>query len=151
MVDGLPRARLHPIEGCGHVPHRECPGLFLEALDQALSEPPPQPSEPADDDTVAEEESGSNVGKQAGSLRHNGREPPDAGVEVWAKRAQPPAIIERAAVARGDAGATTRGNPCSAGVLACDVSQSHGSRTCIRWCLQLVVPACRSTVDREAA
>jgi pimeloyl-ACP methyl ester carboxylesterase len=41
LVDGLPRARLHPINGCGHVPQRECPIRFLEALDAALSEPPP--------------------------------------------------------------------------------------------------------------
>ena len=43
MVDGLPRARLHPIKGCGHVPQRECPLRFLDALTTALAEPPPEP------------------------------------------------------------------------------------------------------------
>ncbi len=43
MVDELPRARLHPINGCGHVPQRECPIKFLEALTTALAEPPPEP------------------------------------------------------------------------------------------------------------
>jgi len=43
MVDVLPRARLHPIKGCGHVPQRECPLRFLDALTGALSEPPPEP------------------------------------------------------------------------------------------------------------
>jgi pimeloyl-ACP methyl ester carboxylesterase len=43
MVDGLPRARLHPINGCGHVPQRECPLRFLDALTTALAEPPPEP------------------------------------------------------------------------------------------------------------
>ena len=42
MVDGLPRARLHPIKGCGHVPQRECPIKFLEALTNALAQPPPE-------------------------------------------------------------------------------------------------------------
>jgi len=39
----LPRARLHPIKGCGHVPQRECPLRFLDALKTALAEPPPEP------------------------------------------------------------------------------------------------------------
>jgi len=43
MVDGLPRARLHPIKGCGHVPQRECPLRFIDALKTALAEPPPEP------------------------------------------------------------------------------------------------------------
>lgn len=42
MVDGLARARLHPIKGCGHVPQRECPIKFLEALTNALAQPPPE-------------------------------------------------------------------------------------------------------------
>lgn len=47
IVDGLPRGRLHPIHGCGHVPQRECPLKFLEVLKGALKlEPPaPQPME----------------------------------------------------------------------------------------------------------
>lgn len=71
MVDGLPRARLHPIEGCGHVPQRECPLRFLEVLDAALSEPPP-PAGEADDEEPADvlpPESGGD--QQAGSLLHN--------------------------------------------------------------------------------
>ena len=42
LLDGLPRARLHPVHGCGHVPHRECPDKVLEALTKALSLPPPE-------------------------------------------------------------------------------------------------------------
>ena len=45
MVDGLPRARLHPIKGCGHVPQRECPLRFVEALEEALAAPPVEPQE----------------------------------------------------------------------------------------------------------
>jgi pimeloyl-ACP methyl ester carboxylesterase len=41
LLDGLPRARLHPVEGCGHVPHRECPDTTLEALVAALAMEPP--------------------------------------------------------------------------------------------------------------
>lgn len=37
LLDGLPRARLHPVHGCGHVPHRECPDKTLEALQTALA------------------------------------------------------------------------------------------------------------------
>lgn len=44
MVDGLPRAQLNPIKGCGHVPQRECPIKFLEALTAALAQPPPEPT-----------------------------------------------------------------------------------------------------------
>jgi 3-oxoadipate enol-lactonase len=40
LLDGLPRARLHPVHGCGHVPHRECPGRFAETLRSALESPP---------------------------------------------------------------------------------------------------------------
>jgi pimeloyl-ACP methyl ester carboxylesterase len=36
---GLSRARLYPVKGCGHVPHRECPDRFAEVLRTALSEP----------------------------------------------------------------------------------------------------------------
>jgi len=44
LLDGLPRARLHPVHGCGHVPHRECPDKVAEALQTALAMPPPEPS-----------------------------------------------------------------------------------------------------------
>jgi pimeloyl-ACP methyl ester carboxylesterase len=37
LAAGLPRARLHIVEGCGHVPQRECPVAFLDALDAALA------------------------------------------------------------------------------------------------------------------
>ncbi len=36
LLDGLPRARLHTVHGCGHVPQRECPDTTLEALQAAL-------------------------------------------------------------------------------------------------------------------
>jgi len=42
LLDGLPRARLHPVHGCGHVPHRECPDKTAEAIDTALAMPPPE-------------------------------------------------------------------------------------------------------------
>ena len=42
MLDGLPRARLHTVRGCGHVPHRECPDKTLEAIESALAMPPPE-------------------------------------------------------------------------------------------------------------
>ena len=48
LLDGLPRARLHPVHGCGHVPHRECPDQTLKAIRAALTLPPPEP--------IAEEE-----------------------------------------------------------------------------------------------
>jgi pimeloyl-ACP methyl ester carboxylesterase len=59
MVDGLPRARLHPIKGCGHVPHRECPLRFVEALSAALAQPPAEPKPAsADPDVGTIEEAG---------------------------------------------------------------------------------------------
>ncbi|MBD3857176.1 MAG: alpha/beta fold hydrolase [Acidobacteria bacterium] len=42
LLDGLPRARLHTVHGCGHVPHRECPDKTLDALQAALALPPPE-------------------------------------------------------------------------------------------------------------
>jgi pimeloyl-ACP methyl ester carboxylesterase len=46
LLDGLPRARMHPVRGCGHVPHRECPDKVIEALRAALAmEPPELPGE----------------------------------------------------------------------------------------------------------
>ena len=41
LLDGLPRARLHAVHGCGHVPHRECPDKVIEVLQSALAMPPP--------------------------------------------------------------------------------------------------------------
>jgi pimeloyl-ACP methyl ester carboxylesterase len=49
LLDGLPRARLHPIAGCGHVPERECPLRFLDALTSALDQPPPEPRAPVEE------------------------------------------------------------------------------------------------------
>ena len=43
LLDGLPRARLHIVHGCGHVPHRECPDKTLEAVEAAMAMPPPEP------------------------------------------------------------------------------------------------------------
>lgn len=40
LLDGLPRARLHTVHGCGHVPHRECPDKTAEALQAALAMEP---------------------------------------------------------------------------------------------------------------
>jgi pimeloyl-ACP methyl ester carboxylesterase len=42
LLDGLPRGRLHTVNGCGHVPHRECPDKTLEAIRTALEMPPPE-------------------------------------------------------------------------------------------------------------
>jgi pimeloyl-ACP methyl ester carboxylesterase len=44
VLDGLPRARLHPVHGCGHMPHRECPDKTAEAIKEALAMPLPDPS-----------------------------------------------------------------------------------------------------------
>jgi pimeloyl-ACP methyl ester carboxylesterase len=41
LLDGLPRARLHTVHDCGHVPHRECPDTTLDALVAALAMDPP--------------------------------------------------------------------------------------------------------------
>jgi len=58
LLDGLPRARLHTVRGCGHVPHRECPDTTLEAVKAALAMPPPEPAVEGETDQ-AEEENGS--------------------------------------------------------------------------------------------
>jgi pimeloyl-ACP methyl ester carboxylesterase len=42
LLDGLPRARLHTVQGCGHAPQRECPDKTLEAIQAALAMPPPE-------------------------------------------------------------------------------------------------------------
>jgi pimeloyl-ACP methyl ester carboxylesterase len=47
MLDGLPRARLSTVHGCGHVPHRECPDRTLEVMLAALALDPPEPREAA--------------------------------------------------------------------------------------------------------
>ena len=43
MLDGLPAARLTVLPGCGHVPERECPTEFDDALIRLLDGPPPTP------------------------------------------------------------------------------------------------------------
>ncbi len=43
MLDELPRARLHRVEGCGHVPHRECPDQVYQMIKKALVLGPPEP------------------------------------------------------------------------------------------------------------
>jgi pimeloyl-ACP methyl ester carboxylesterase len=42
LLEGLPRARLHVVKGCGHVPQRECPDKTLDAVLAALALPPPE-------------------------------------------------------------------------------------------------------------
>ena len=42
LLDGLPRARLHTVHGCGHVPQRECPDKTAEVLQAALAMAPPE-------------------------------------------------------------------------------------------------------------
>jgi hypothetical protein len=69
MLDGLPRARLHPIKGCGHVPHRECPLRFLEVLRSVLEMPPVEAPEAAPEDVADEPDD--DPGQQAGSLLHD--------------------------------------------------------------------------------
>jgi len=49
MLDGLPAARLTVLPDCGHVPERECPNEFDDALIRLLDGPPPVPkAEPAE-------------------------------------------------------------------------------------------------------
>ncbi len=45
MLNGLPAARLTTLPDCGHIPHRECPVLVVEALLEALDKAPPEPIE----------------------------------------------------------------------------------------------------------
>ena len=51
LEESLPAAELFLVERCGHVPHRECPGRFLEQLNRALAAPievePEAPEPPA--------------------------------------------------------------------------------------------------------
>jgi abhydrolase domain-containing protein 6 len=73
MLDGLPRARLHLINGCGHVPQRECPIRFLEVLTGALEEPPPPLADETEgDDTADDATTESARNQQAENLLHNG-------------------------------------------------------------------------------
>jgi pimeloyl-ACP methyl ester carboxylesterase len=73
VLDGLPRARLHPVEGCGHVPHRECPLKFLEVLKNALGTAPPEPR-PGEGDAEPGQPAEDDGNEQAGSLLHNQEE-----------------------------------------------------------------------------
>ena len=57
LLDGLPRARLHIVHGCGHVPQRECPDQTLEALQAALAMPPVEPAAAAEGSVTDEEAS----------------------------------------------------------------------------------------------
>jgi pimeloyl-ACP methyl ester carboxylesterase len=47
MLDGLPRARLHIVHGCGHLAPRECPDRTLEVMLAALALDPPEAAEAA--------------------------------------------------------------------------------------------------------
>ena len=38
---GLARSRFHELPNCGHMPHQQCPGPFVETLFAALAEEPP--------------------------------------------------------------------------------------------------------------
>ncbi len=40
MMDGLPAARISILEDCGHVPQRQCPGHFTQALLKILEDSP---------------------------------------------------------------------------------------------------------------
>ncbi|MEO1369378.1 MAG: alpha/beta hydrolase, partial [Acidobacteriota bacterium] len=48
LVRELPRARLRELPGCGHLPHQQCTGAFLEALFEQLELDPPagEPDDP---------------------------------------------------------------------------------------------------------
>jgi len=71
MLDGLQRARLHVINGCGHVPQRECPIRFLEVVKGALAEAPPEPR-PEMDEAPPENAVDEDQQQQAGNLLHSG-------------------------------------------------------------------------------
>jgi pimeloyl-ACP methyl ester carboxylesterase len=59
MLEGLQRARLYPVSACGHVPQRECPLRFVEALRKALAEPYEEVDEPQAEALVQETSEGS--------------------------------------------------------------------------------------------
>lgn len=46
LAEGLPRARVTRVEGCGHLPQAECPERFREALLRVLGELPPEAESP---------------------------------------------------------------------------------------------------------
>ncbi|MEM1179015.1 MAG: alpha/beta hydrolase [Acidobacteriota bacterium] len=48
LAAALPRARLRELHGCGHLPHQQCTGPFLEALFEQLSQEPPAGVGPID-------------------------------------------------------------------------------------------------------
>jgi pimeloyl-ACP methyl ester carboxylesterase len=56
LLDGLPRARLHTVHGCGHLSHRECPDKTAEAIEKALAMPPPELIVEEEDAAPGEEE-----------------------------------------------------------------------------------------------
>ena len=47
LMAGLPASRLTTIPSCGHVPHQECPSMFVSALLDVLQAPPPARSQTA--------------------------------------------------------------------------------------------------------
>ncbi len=55
LLDGLPRARLNTVHGCGHVPHRECPDKTAEALLAVLAMDPPEPTVDEELEEIEEE------------------------------------------------------------------------------------------------
>lgn len=56
LLNGLPAARLTTLPDCGHIPHRECPILVVEALLEVLGEAPPEPIELEPQPSIADEE-----------------------------------------------------------------------------------------------
>jgi len=38
LADSLPDAKLSVLPACGHLPHEECPGEFMQAVDAFMSD-----------------------------------------------------------------------------------------------------------------
>jgi len=132
MIDGLPRARLHPINGCGHVPQRECPLRFLEVLTGALAEAPPEPQPEVDE---APPENAVDEDQQAGSLLHNG-----AGL-LWGVHVTLSGAASEAAESKGPhwlSGAFLAGN----GLVLWGDSSTHSRTRSLRmtWFEGVVIP-----------
>jgi pimeloyl-ACP methyl ester carboxylesterase len=53
LRDGLPRARLSPVEDCGHIPMRECPYRLQGVILRALEQPPVEAPAPSSGDEEA--------------------------------------------------------------------------------------------------
>ena len=87
MVDGLPRARLHPIKGCGHVPQRECPLRFLEVLKGALDLAPPaiENEDLLQDETTVDQSSATlSTASRRGGAQGDGSCVVESGTGMWA-------------------------------------------------------------------